>query len=253
MDTHIFQTARRWNQTRQRPAHLTAHPLITKEWQLRCSLAQFASVTTWRYACRLLRPARVSPVPLAATTLRAMDSVKHSFGVVWVQDLPRCFGGSVLNTSPEYNAMATATHPTNGSANVCPNSAPADSRHVKSSSTGGVQNPNIPSGEPASSGAENAGTGLGTGCTLARNGSEMDHFARIMVEECRQLGLPCVPVVEGPWFAIEYLAKHWLMIDRCTDLVAACKQAGVPMLMIRRKPCIQLKSIVRVCQVSDVG
>ena len=72
-------------------------------------------------------------------------------------------------------------------------------------------------------------------------------FWKPLLDECREKELPCLPHPDNPWFAIEYLATSWFTMEDAVALTADCRRAEVPILLIKRKPCIQVSSIEVVC------
>jgi hypothetical protein len=66
-----------------------------------------------------------------------------------------------------------------------------------------------------------------------------------MMNECRKLELPVVPVFGGePWFSITYICNSWLQIEKAADFVKKCKTAEVPMIRVNQKPCVRLSDVL---------
>lgn len=63
------------------------------------------------------------------------------------------------------------------------------------------------------------------------------------IEDCRSAEKPVVPTPTEPWFSVEWVCEHFLMIESVRDFVKSCKDAGIQIMRINRKPLIRLSSL----------
>ena len=67
------------------------------------------------------------------------------------------------------------------------------------------------------------------------------------LEECRKQGHPCIPANPEPWFAVSFVAAHFLQLERASDFSRKCREAGIPIAYAGRKPMIRLSDVEKVC------
>jgi len=69
------------------------------------------------------------------------------------------------------------------------------------------------------------------------------------IDECRKQGLPVVVNLAGEsFFAVKYICENFLMIEKDSDFSAKCRESGVQMLIVNKKPCIRMSDAIEVCR-----